>query len=242
MRLDTFLSFISLFVVLYYIDNDVHNIINGSIRYIMTGRARYIINGEGEKYPYVKELLKEILDEQYNMPEFDSGLEITIKTSDVGDKFLQSRVLGQYSSYNIIIYADMCPSYDEIVDVFHHEMMHHIYYITNIITSVKLLKFGKVSNYVRGYIGDKYKTEEKRNGFVSRYAMYNLEEDIAETYAEYMTSYNHRFNNVVYDDIILYKFKILETFLLDQRLLNMNHLICHNFNNTKRLFSNKCYL
>lgn len=175
---------------------------------------RYDINEVDITFPFIKPLFTKILNEQYNMIAFKTKIKIDIRTTKIGPSY------GYYRSNFITIYVSNHRNDDEIVYVFHHELMHHIRKIYP--NMLSLSKFAENNNYVK----EKYKTEARCNGFVSNYAMYNLEEDIAETYSEYMTGHNLRSHNVIYDDIILRKFELIEEYLSQYKILNRDQLVC----------------
>lgn len=185
----------------------------------------YIVCDNG--YKQERKLIENILDEQYNITKLEKEVTELIIIMEIGNIGLRGR-----SENNIIkIWPDTCDDINELIFVFHHEMSHFIRteieyilrYFRNLGHSYysgkefinKIRKSGEVLDYfsifnINYYVGDDYINWKRRLGFVSEYSMYDLEEDIAETYAEYMTNYYLRFYDLVYDDIIIKKVYYIE--------------------------------
>ena len=99
-------------------------------------------------------------------------------------------------------------STDPICDIgysLHSQIYHMINYISGMTGYDE--EFEKLNKHK--YIGDDYKNNEKKEGFISRHSMRSANDDKASLFAEFMSYDKIMINNKKYDDIIIKKFKLL---------------------------------
>jgi len=120
------------------------------------------------------------------------------------------------------------------IESFHHELMH--FFASTTLHPDDKNDWIDINNYP--YVGDKYNEIKLRQGYVSKYAMSSLGEDMAETYHELMTL-EKRKTGMQYDTYMIRKFELLVSFFDENDALS--DIVCKKLDELRK-FSYSTYI
>jgi hypothetical protein len=147
-------------------------------------------------------------------------------------KNIDHNIVGMYNKNNIILSSNDIDKNGGL-STLAHETMHYIIGLNKdlFIEWPKLNRFEYIKNW------DAYKL---RQGYISKYAMSSVDEDICETFSEMITMHHRKTEAFIYDHILLRKMKYLSLLI---STININYeTIMNDIIKKINLFNYKEYL
>jgi hypothetical protein len=192
----------------------------GSAIHITLTRARFehlIPNGTRPAITSSIREFAQIFGTQYNVTQSTNHTELIALAQLVRDEYgdaldgiVDKIIIFGHSPIVSGLYRDKVIAVSsEHLTTFHHELMHGI--ARSILDPNDIELWVGINGY-ESYLGNQYKYTKTKYGYVSKYAMASLEEDLAETFLELMTM-EKRKAGFVYDAGVMKKFDTLVLFL-----------------------------